>query len=173
MTIKTEPPISWDQLWLETARLAAKRSRCTRDQVGAVLVSHDNRALSVSYNGAPATFTGDTGFECAFWCPRAMNVPRGEGGGHPEYHDCPAQHAEANAILRSPAVDSALGVMFSTFLYVSTVPCMSCAKMIGVARTTKNLRRVVCSQGGIGDGYRNQGDAVDFMQQCGVSVSLV
>ena len=46
--------ISWQDMWLEAAALVGKRSQCSRAQYGAVIVSEDNRVLSVGYNGVPA-----------------------------------------------------------------------------------------------------------------------
>ena len=44
---------TWDEYFLEIARLTSKRSTCIRRQVGAVLVK-DNRIVTTGYNGAPA-----------------------------------------------------------------------------------------------------------------------
>lgn len=159
---------SWGSVWLRVAGVMASRSRCDRDQVGAALVSSDNRVLSSGYNGAPATYAGDTGERCHVWCERARLVPTGEAGS-PGYQDCPAQHAEVNCLLRAPAVDHGV----ETTLYVSTVPCFNCAKMIGVCHSTKRLTHVVAAMGGVGDSYRDVDGAVRFMQWCGVKVHLV
>ena len=159
--------VPWDVTWLRVADIMADRSRCDRDQVGAVLVTDDNRVLSSSYNGAPATYAGDTGESCATWCERAKLVPTGEAGDL-SYEDCPAQHAEVNCLLRAPAVERGI----STTLYVSTVPCLSCAKFIGTCHTTKGITRVVATLGGIGDVYRPVDEATRFMKWCGIKVHL-
>ena len=43
---------SWDDVWMETARVLARRSADERNQVGAVIVTTDNtQVLAVGYNG--------------------------------------------------------------------------------------------------------------------------
>nr|WP_315990901.1 cytidine/deoxycytidylate deaminase family protein [Desulforamulus aquiferis] len=44
---------SWDEYFMEIARVAATRSTCLRRKVGAALVK-DKRILTTGYNGAPA-----------------------------------------------------------------------------------------------------------------------
>ena len=44
---------SWDEYFLEIAKLVASRSTCLRRQVGAVFV-RDKRMLTTGYNGAPS-----------------------------------------------------------------------------------------------------------------------
>jgi len=44
---------SWDEYFLEVARLVAKRATCLRRRVGAVLV-RDKKILATGYNGAPS-----------------------------------------------------------------------------------------------------------------------
>lgn len=44
---------SWDEYFLNVARVIATRGTCDRLQVGAVLV-HENRVLETGYNGAPS-----------------------------------------------------------------------------------------------------------------------
>jgi deoxycytidylate deaminase len=48
----------------------AQRSLCTRDKVGAVIVSADNTPLMASYNGSPSGFPHNDQ-PCTEWCPRA------------------------------------------------------------------------------------------------------
>ena len=45
--------ISWDEYFIQSAELIARRSTCMRRQVGAVLVK-DNRIIASGYNGAPS-----------------------------------------------------------------------------------------------------------------------
>lgn len=46
--------ISWDEMFMQFAETAARRSKDPKTQVGACIASHDNRVLSIGYNGAPA-----------------------------------------------------------------------------------------------------------------------
>lgn len=43
---------TWDETFMDMARVIAKRSKDPSTQVGAVIVSKDRRILSVGYNGA-------------------------------------------------------------------------------------------------------------------------
>jgi dCMP deaminase len=45
--------INWDDLWIKAAALIAKRSKDPRTKVGVIIVSPDNRRISVGYNGFP------------------------------------------------------------------------------------------------------------------------
>lgn len=76
--IKIRP--SWDTTWLHIAILMARRSKCVRDQVGAVIVDASNRIVATGYNGPPAGFDpigvdgesiGD--LDCSHWCTRAKH----------------------------------------------------------------------------------------------------
>ncbi len=46
--------ISWDELWMNMAELVSQRSKDPNTQVGAVVVSPDNKRIAVGYNGFPA-----------------------------------------------------------------------------------------------------------------------
>ena len=45
--------LTWDEYFIALAKLTAMRSKDPSTQVGACIVSADNRILSVGYNGAP------------------------------------------------------------------------------------------------------------------------
>ena len=120
--------ISWDELWMETATLVGRRSLCSRAQYGAVIVSEDNRILSVGYNGAPAGESHNT--SCENWCARAIAAKSlGDAGVDPDYRDCHAVHAEMNAILRADT----LWREKDPTLYVNGVTCLRCALTIANA----------------------------------------
>ena len=55
---KREDYISWDEYFMGIAYLSAMRSKDPSTQVGACIVSDDNRILSIGYNGAPNGFDG-------------------------------------------------------------------------------------------------------------------
>jgi dCMP deaminase len=114
---------SWDETWLEVAEVVGAKSRCVRAQYGAVIVSSDNRVLAVGYNGPPAgkQVTG----QCDLWCQRAICASRGEDVAA-DYTDCPAVHAEMNALLRA----SNLWTEDSPIIYVNGVTCTRCALTI-------------------------------------------
>lgn len=122
----TEPRPSWDATWMAVARTIGRRSQCSRAQVGAVVVTADNRVASVSYNGAARGLK--TQGSCINWCPRAQ----GKTEISADYGACPAIHAEANALLRADWTQIQGGT-----IYVSHSSCINCAKLIsnsGLAR---------------------------------------
>ena len=51
--------LSWDEYFMAIARLSAMRSKDPNTQVGACIVSGDNRILSIGYNGTPNGFRDD------------------------------------------------------------------------------------------------------------------
>lgn len=115
---------SWDEWSLSLAQVVATRADCTRAQVGAVLLSRDHRVLSVGYNGLPAGIPG---------CASAGNCPRGrlstdECARNSDYANCPALHAEQNAILYADPKE----LPHST-LYVTRAPCPACQTLINSA----------------------------------------
>ena len=51
--MKREDYLSWDEYFMGIALLAAKRSKDPGTQVGACIVSPDNKILTMGYNGMP------------------------------------------------------------------------------------------------------------------------
>ena len=110
--------LSWDEYFIEFAKLASKRSTCFR-KVGAVIVK-DNHIISTGYNGSPSGLD-----HCAEkgGCMRRLNkIPSGT---KQEY--CRAVHAEQNAIIQ--AALHGVSTKDST-LYTNTYPCSICARML-------------------------------------------
>ena len=115
MVLVTRP--EWSETWLSVAETMAKRSLCTRRQVGAVIVK-GNYLVSVGYNCTPPKQA-----ECfSGGCPRG-----GLTGPLPEdysAYECWALHAEANALLR--AGERSQGAS----LYCTHRPCPQCQNLI-------------------------------------------
>jgi dCMP deaminase len=111
---------TWDEARLAMARVIAKRSLCSRDQVGAVIVDTQNRIIGEGYNGPPSGFShGDQ--PCEKWCTRN----NGEISFRADYSDCPSLHAEANALMMSDRTARLNGT-----IYVTSFPCTGCLKLI-------------------------------------------
>lgn len=108
---KRENYITWDQYFMGLAKLSAERSKDPNTQVGACIVNHDNRVLSVGYNGAPVGFADD-------------RLPWERIGSFQETKYAYVCHAEMNAILNFH------GNLRGTKLYVTLFPCNECAKAI-------------------------------------------
>lgn len=103
---------------MEIAKIVAKRSTCTRRQVGAVIVK-DNHILATGYNGVPKGFKhcDETG------CLREeLGVPEGE-----RHELCRGLHAEQNAIIQAAVFG--ISIRGAT-IYVTHFPCSVCAKML-------------------------------------------
>ena len=87
------------------AQLLAKRSTCSRLQVGCIVASSDgHRIYSYGYNGNARKFPNK--------CDSS------------EPGKCGCIHAEANALIKVSASDP------DKVLYCTTLPCKMCAKMI-------------------------------------------
>lgn len=116
---------SWDEYFMEIARLVAKRSTCLRRQVGAVLV-RDKHILSTGYNGAPRGLAHCLDIGC-------LREQRGIPSGM-QHEICRGIHAEQNAIIQ--AALHGVSTEGAT-LYCTHQPCVLCAKMLinaGVVR---------------------------------------
>lgn len=116
---------SWDEYFMEIAHVVKKRSTCLRRQVGAVIVK-DKRILSTGYNGPPTGLKHPDEVGCL---RDKLKIPSGE---RPEL--CRGLHGEQNAIIQ--AANSGTS-MEGTTIYITTQPCVLCAKMIINAGITK------------------------------------
>ena len=109
---------SWDEYFLDIAHLVASRSTCLRRKVGAVLVK-DKRMLATGYNGAPSGISHCETIGCL---RDKLKIRSGE-----RHELCRGLHAEHNALLQAALYGvSTKGAM----LYLTTQPCIICAKMI-------------------------------------------
>lgn len=114
---KTIP--QWNKYFMLMADLAAKRSKCLRRSVGAILVK-DQQIIATGYNGPPARTPS-----CAEkgGCLREkLNIPSGE-----RHELCRAAHAEVNTIAQ--ASKHGINTEGST-LYCQTFPCSLCMKVL-------------------------------------------
>ncbi|NMA67159.1 MAG: cytidine deaminase [Clostridiaceae bacterium] len=108
---------SWDDYFMSIVELVKTRSTCLRRQVGALIVK-DKRILASGYNGAPVGCKHCDEVGCL---REKLGVPSGQ-----RHEICRATHAEQNAIVQ--AAYSGTSVKDST-LYVTTQPCVLCAKL--------------------------------------------
>lgn len=118
---------SWEEYFIEIAKVVSSRSTCLRRRYGAVIVK-DNVIISTGYNGAPRGSTNcvDTG-KCR---RKELNVPAGE-----RYELCEAVHAEQNAIINGTPER-----MKDSTIYIAGYeedhsaaegkPCLLCKRMI-------------------------------------------
>jgi dCMP deaminase len=130
----------FDRRYLEMARIWALNSYCKRRQVGALIVK-ERMIISDGFNGTPA------GFE---------NVCEDENNKTKPY----VLHAEANAITKvAKSNNSSDGAT----LYITTSPCMECAKLI----IQSGIRRVVFC-----DKYHTQ-DGIELLHKASIEVNYI
>lgn len=130
-----------DKRYLRMAAIWAENSYCVRRQVGAILVK-DKMIISDGYNGTPS------GFE---------NVCEDEETGLTKRY---VLHADANAISKvARSSNSSEGAT----LYVTSSPCIECAKLIIQA----GISRVVFYEK-----YRTL-DGCELLKRAGIEIECV
>ena len=112
MNDKRQGYISWDEYFMGVANLAGMRSKDPNTQVGACIVSNDNKILSMGYNGFPMGCSDDI-FP---W------KNEGEALDNKYFY---TTHSELNAILNYRG-----GSLEGAKIYVTLFPCNECAKAI-------------------------------------------
>ncbi len=110
--MKREGYIKWDEYFMGIAKLSGMRSKDPNTQVGACIVSEDNKILSMGYNGFPIGCSDD-------------DFPWAREGSMLETKYAFVTHSELNAILNYRG-----GSLVGSKLYVSLFPCNECAKAI-------------------------------------------
>ena len=104
--------IKWDEYFMGVSKLAGMRSKDPNTQVGACIVSEDNKILSMGYNGFPNGCSDE-------------DFPWERDGDMLETKYAYVTHSELNAILNYRG-----GSLQGAKLYVSLFPCNECAKAI-------------------------------------------
>ncbi|MDF1572993.1 MAG: dCMP deaminase family protein [Bacteroidales bacterium] len=126
-----------DVRYLQMAMIWGSNSYCKRKQVGALLVK-DKMIISDGYNGTPSGFENKCEDENNITLPYVL-------------------HAEANAITKvAKSNNSSEG----STLYITTSPCIECAKLIIQA----GIARVVFSEK-----YRIT-EGLDLLERAGVEL---
>lgn len=106
--------LTWDEYFMAISCLSSMRSKDPSTQVGACIVGHDNRILSIGYNGAPNGFNDEI-------------FPWGRVGDMQNTKYAYVCHAEMNAILNYRGSRKDLE---QAKIYVDLFPCNECAKLI-------------------------------------------
>ena len=112
---KREDFITWDEYFMGVAKFSAFRSKDPNTQVGACIVSNDNKILSMGYNGFPRGCADDV-------------FPWGRDNSENDPYNSKylyVTHSELNAILNYRG-----GSLEGSKLYVTLFPCNECAKDI-------------------------------------------
>ena len=114
-----EKRASWDQYFMNIAKVVASRATCDRKHVGAVIV-RDKTILSTGYNGSV----------------RGLSHCDDDGHMMEDGHCVRTLHAEANAIIQAAKHGSCID---NSDIYVTASPCWPCFKSIANA----GIRRIV------------------------------
>lgn len=112
MSGKRRDYITWDEYFMGVAKLSGMRSKDPNTQVGACIVSNNNKILSMGYNGFPMGCSDD-------------EFPWARDGAPLDTKYLYTTHSELNAILNYRG-----GSLEGAKLYVSLFPCNECAKAI-------------------------------------------
>src|SRR5262245_48782538 len=110
---------SWDEYFMNIARVVASRSTCQRKFVGAVIV-RDKTILSTGYNGSI----------------RGMHHCTDVGHMNEDEHCVATIHAESNAIIQAAKNGVAID---GDAIYVTASPCWNRFKIIA----NSGIRRIV------------------------------
>ena len=109
---KRKTYINWDEYFMGIAMLSGERSKDPNSQVGACIVSQDNKILSMGYNGFPIGCSDD-------------KISWEREGDFAETKYPYVCHAELNAILNYTGTS-----LRGSKAYVTLFPCNECAKAI-------------------------------------------
>ncbi len=131
---------SWDEYFMDLARMVARRSTCDRAYVGCVLVNNEHRIVSTGYNGSLAGSPH---------CSEAGHVMR-------DGHCIATIHAEMNALLY--CAKEGISVKETT-CYVTHFPCLNCTKALIQA----GIKRIVYEKA-----YRVDDYALALLDQKGI-----
>ena len=140
---------SWDEYFMNIAKVVASRSNCMKRKVAAIIVK-DKRVISTGYNGTPrGTRNCNEG-----GCPRCNSL----AASGTALDECLCSHGEENAIVQA----SYHGVSVKdAIIYTTFAPCLQCAKMI----INAGLREVVYNQE-----YPLNDSAFRLFQEAGVFI---
>jgi len=133
---------------MDIVELVKKRSTCLRRQVGALIVK-DKRILATGYNGAPVGCKHCDEVGCL---REQLGIPSGQ-----RHEICRAAHAEQNAIVQAAYSGTSVN---GSVMYVTTQPCVLCAKLI----INAGIKKIVF-KGDYPDSL-----AMELLQEAGVRV---
>lgn len=116
MTLEVGPPRDhWERRALQLAHTVASWSSCTRDQVGAVVMTVDHDEFIVGFNDTPRALLNCGEGGC-------MRVQRSNASGSPQLEDELCLHAEDNALQRAGLRTR------GAILAVTRAPCAPCGR---------------------------------------------
>lgn len=141
---------SWDEYFMEIAKVAGKRSTCDRGRTSCVVV-RDKQILVTGYAGAPKGLP-----HCDDVGHQLKTVTHEDG--HTSQHCMRTIHAEQNAIVQA----AKLGVAIEGgTVYCNMTPCAACAKLL----INVGVTRVVCAKR-----YHAGGESEDVFRRVGIAL---
>ncbi len=143
---------SWDEYFMDIAKMVGKRGTCDRGRAGAVIVKN-NRIMSTGYVGSPVGLAhcNEVGHQMKeLW----------HEDGRKSMHCVRTTHAEQNAIAQ--AARFGISIEGST-IYCKMTPCYTCAKMI----INAGIKRVVCEKD-----YHESSDTKKIFKDAGIELVI-
>lgn len=133
---------SWDETFMRMALVVADRSKDPSTQVGACIVSSENRILSLGYNGTPNGWSDhDFPWDRSAADPLDTKYPY-------------VIHAERNAVLNYGGLHSQLN---NSKVFVTHFPCNECSKELAQVGVSEVV-------------YLNAHDSSDFSTQASLRI---
>lgn len=133
--VKVKKELSWDEYFMEIAKIAASKSHCYSRKLGAVLVK-GKTIISTGYNGPPMGVP-----HCEARHPRGKKeCPRRYAGfsSGQAIERCPAGHAERNAI--DLAARNGIATEGTILYCYCGIPCKECA----ISIINAGIKEVIC-----------------------------
>lgn len=144
---------TWDEYFIEMAKLVGSRGTCDRGFAGTV-ITRDNRILTTGYAGAPSGLAhcDEVGHEI-----HEVTHPDGSKS----KHCIRTTHSEQNAIIQAARVGVSID---GATLYTKFEPCYTCAKMI----VNSGIKRIVCV-----NKYHQAERSREIFKQAGISLEVL
>lgn len=132
--------LSKEEYYMNIAREVARKSKCYRRMMGAIIV-RDDQIISAGYVGAVRK--AKDCYEHGFCLRTRLGIPHGQ-----RYELCRSVHAEQNAIINAARSGVSL-LSGDIYLYaedeegkvIDALPCFICKKIV----INSGLRRMICS----------------------------
>jgi dCMP deaminase len=131
-----------DQIFMKMTYELSQLSTCPRRSVGCIITNERNEIISTGYNGIARNIPHCTTRPCG-----GELLASGVG-----LSVCKAIHAETNALIKCSNVQDICTI------YVTTAPCIDCAKLI----SNTSCKRVIYFQD-----YTI--DSIDYLKKCGIN----
>jgi len=144
---------SWDEYFMEMAKVVGKRGTCDRGRSGSVIVK-DKRVMTSGYVGSPPKLAhcDDVGH----WFKKTIHED-----GNITQHCIRTVHAEANAIAQ--AAKNGINIDGAT-LYCKMEPCLDCTKLL----ISAGIKRIVSEKR-----YHGAQESREILEEAGVKVEVL